>query len=163
MLLDIVSRRESWKISNMHNVFSQGLISQMQGYAWAQRILPSDILMVNWNDDKFRWSIEFDQLGMDDVLICLKFWTLDSKFVASVGPVVSVGIAGKGLLSVFLEDMKVKQWVRIDLSPKAFSGNLNVDWMARGEIGVATMGFFSKTLTADKLTQLVGVHPMEIV
>lgn len=99
--------------------------------------------------------------------MCLKHWILssDGKIATdgSASPVVAVSIAGKGMMFILLEDNKLKKWVRQNLSPQKLSGDLNVDWIVRGEISVATMGFFPRTMTAEKLTKSIGMLPVEIL
>lgn len=49
------------------------------------------------------------------------------------------------------------------LAPKKYSAELNVDWMVKGEISVATMGFFPRTTTTEKLIRSVGMLSIEIL
>lgn len=117
--------------------------------------------------ESFKWSMELDRFASNDMVLCLKHWILGSDgtnvLIGSSGPVVALSIAGKGLMTIILEDSNLHRWVRLNLSPKQFSGDLNVDWIVRGEISVAAMGFFSKTMTAEKLTNVVGLLPVEIL
>lgn len=119
--------------------------------------------------EMFRWSIEFDRLlGKDEITLCIRHWIAkdDSTYpriVSAAGHVVSVSIAGKGLVSIVLEDDYGKRWVKICLPVRKFSTLLNVEWIAQGEVSLASMGFFSKSMTPKKFIIGSEILPVELV
>lgn len=74
-----------------------------------------------------------------------------------------MSIAGKGQVSAILEHVKLRKWVKVSLSPRQYSGDINIEWMMKGEVSVASMGFFAKTQTSNKLANLVGLLPVELL
>lgn len=75
--------------------------------------------------EEFRWSLEFNRFGSDDLVLCLKHWILENgarKMVAAIGPVVSMCMGGRGFVTLLLEDHEIKKWVTVSLPAKKFSG-----------------------------------------
>lgn len=115
----------------------------------------------------FKWTIEFDRLDTGDLVLYIKHWSSASessgRIVASAGPIVSLTVSGRGMVSIVLEDQVAQKWVKVSLPSKKFSGDLNMEWISQGEISIIGMGFFVKSMTTERIAQCRGLLPMEIV
>lgn len=117
----------------------------------------------------FRWSIEFDRiLGRDELTLSLRHWierenSVYPSMICAAGNIVSISVAGKGLVYIVLEDDLNQRWVKICLPLVKFSSLLNLEWIAQGEVSVATTGLFSKWMTVQKFLAGTGILPVELV
>lgn len=117
----------------------------------------------------FRWTIELDCItGQDGLKLAVRHWLEKDDLsyptvVFAARSVVAISIIGKGLVSIVLEDDVCKRWVRICLPVQKFSTLLNVEWIAQGEVSVATMGLFSKTMTTTKFLNNAEILPVDLV
>jgi hypothetical protein len=119
------------------------------------------------------WTIEFGKhlnggpssSTSEKQILCLKMNGHDERFqtVAS-GPVVDITTGRSKMINVIVENVERQKWFRIELPLQFFSPLMNVNWFARGEISVLSMGFFPEHITAEKIKKCeVSIFPMELV
>ncbi|CAM6091065.1 unnamed protein product [Calypogeia fissa] len=119
------------------------------------------------------WTIKFvkhldggaSTSPLDKQILCLKMNCRDERFhtVAS-GPVVDITTGRAKMIKVVVENIERQKWFRIELPVQCFAPLMNVNWFARGEISVLSMGFFPEHVTVEKIKKCeVSLFSVEFV
>ncbi|CAM6086388.1 unnamed protein product [Calypogeia fissa] len=89
----------------------------------------------------------------------------DERFhTVAFGLVVDITIGRQKCVNVIVENFERQKWFRIELPVQCFSPLMNVNWFARGEASVLSMGFLPEHVMVEKIKKgEVSVFPVEFV
>lgn len=119
----------------------------------------SEVYIPGYEKSGFVWALEYGESEDEEQVLCVKAMSAshkNRKEILCLGPVVSIITSNNLLMYVVIESRSNNKWGYLDLPVSKYSSKLNVEWAARSEKSVISMGFFPSKMSAQDLLEKEG-------